>query len=304
VSISELDLNLLVVLDAVLSEGSVARAARRLHVTASAISNALARLRGSLGDPLVVRSGRGIVATPKAARLQPALARALRELDQLVPDDAFDPASTTRQFTLAIADTGQLVRLPDLAARLGREMPRARLRVVGIDTLLSSGGLPGTEVDVAIAALGEQPPGVHMTTLYHERTVLIARRNHPRAGARVSKAQLSALRHVDVEVAPGRGYRALPASYAQLGIPREVALVVPGFAAAAAVAAATDLVATVPTSLVDVLGRRLGVRAIATPVPPLDIAIKLAWHERTAHDPAMRAFRDLVTRSAASRPAG
>src|SRR5262249_49145516 len=152
VRLPQLDLNLLLVLDTVLTERSVARAARRLHVTPSAVSNALARLRGALADPLVARSGRGIVATPRAAELAPTLARALRELEQAVSGSAFDPASTTREFTLAIADAGQIVRLPDLARSFATEMPRARLRVVGIDTLLSTGGLGGSEVDVAIAA--------------------------------------------------------------------------------------------------------------------------------------------------------
>src|SRR5215470_13785517 len=139
--LEQLDLNLLLVLDTVLAERSVARAARRLHVTPSAVSNGLARLRAVLGDPLVARSGRGIVPTPRAAELAPALARALRDLGAAVSGPSVDPAATTRQLTLAIADVGQLVRLPRLAALVARELPRARLRVVGIDTLLSSGGL-------------------------------------------------------------------------------------------------------------------------------------------------------------------
>ncbi|HEX9295140.1 MAG TPA: LysR family transcriptional regulator [Polyangiaceae bacterium] len=296
-SISQLDLNLLVVLDTVLAERSVVRAARRLHVTPSAVSNALARLRAALDDPLVARSGRGIVPTPRAAELAPTLARALRELDQAVTGGGFDPASTTREFTLAIADSGQLVRVPRLALLLGKEMPRARLRVVGIDTLLSSGGLGGSEVDVAIAALPEKAPGIHMIPLYREHTVLVARRDHPRVGARISKAELASLRHVDVEVAPGKGYRDLPASYARLGIERDVALVVPSFTAAAAIVAATDFVATVPASLVKVLGERFGIRAFVAPVGRLTVKIKLAWHERTDHDPAMRKFREVILRA-------
>ncbi len=303
-SLSRLDLNLLVVLDTVLSERSVVRAARRLHVTPSAVSNALARLRGVLDDPLVARSGRGIVPTPRAAELAPSLARALQDLDQAIHGVAFDPSSTTREYTLAIADSGQLVRLPRIASLLNEEMPRARLRVVGIDTLLSSGGLGGTEVDVAIAALAESAPGVHTTPLYEEHTVLVVRRDHPRVGARISKADLASLRHVDVHVAPGRGYRDLPASYARLGIAREVALVVPSFTAAAAIVAATDLVATLPASLVEVLGERVGIRAVVAPVRGLTIELDLAWHERTEHDPAMRAFRDLITRAASGRSAG
>jgi DNA-binding transcriptional LysR family regulator len=297
VSLAQLDLNLLVVLDTVLAERSVVRAARRLHVTPSAVSNALARLRSTLGDPLVIRSGRGIVPTPRAAELAPALARALSEIDRAVQKTAFDPSATTRQFTLAAADAGQISRLPRLAQLVAKEMPHAQLRVVGIDTFLSSGGLAGTEVDVAVAALEDKAPGVHLAPLYDEHAVLVARRSHRRLAGRIGKAELAALQHVDVHVAPGRGFRELARSYARLGIERKVALVVPSFVAAAAVIAATDYVGTLPTSLVEVLGDRLGLRVLKTPAPRLTIGIKLAWHERTHDDPAMQAFRELIVRA-------
>jgi DNA-binding transcriptional LysR family regulator len=295
--LSQLDLNLLVVLEAVLTERSVARAARRLHVTPSAISNSLARLRHALGDPLVVRSGRGVVPTPRASTLVPALSRALGEIDRAIRSDVFDPASTTGQFTLAIADAGQIVQVPRLASSFARTMPQAKLRVVGIDTLLSSGGLAGTEVDVALAALEEKTPGVHTEPLYEEYSVLVARRGHALAGDAISKRQLGSLRHVDVQIAPGRGYRQLAATYAHLRVPRDVALVVPSFVAAAAIVAETDFVATLPESFVRRHGEAFGIRVLLPSAPRVTVAIKLAWHERTEHDPAMRAFRQLVASS-------
>src|SRR5262249_50047569 len=133
-------------LDTVLAERSVVRAARRLHVTPSAVSNGLARLRAALDDPLLVRSGRGVVPTPRAAALAPALGRALRELDQAIHGDRFDVGTTEREFTLAIADAGQVVKLPRMVAVFGERMPRARLRVLSIDTLFATGGLAGTEI--------------------------------------------------------------------------------------------------------------------------------------------------------------
>jgi DNA-binding transcriptional LysR family regulator len=179
-------------------------------------------------------------------------------------------------------------------------MPRAHLRVVSIDTLFSSGGLAGTEVDLAIG-VGEKGPGVHISPLYQEHTVLVARVGHPLARKKISKAVLATLRHVEVHVAPGRGSRPLARSYAELGIARDIAVVVPTFTAAAAVVAATDYVTSLPASLVEVLGPRLGVRRLATPLPPLAVTINLLWHERTHHDPAMRAFRDLVARSGGAK---
>jgi DNA-binding transcriptional LysR family regulator len=300
VSLSQVDLNLLVVLETVLAERSVARAARRLHVTPSAISNSLARLRQALGDPLVVRSGRGIVPTPRASALVPSLSRALGEIDRAIHGAAFDPASTTGVFTLAIADAGQIVQVPGLASSFAKTMPRATLRVVGIDTLLSSGGLAGPEVDVAVAALDDKTPGVHVQPLYEERSVLVGRRGHALAGAPVSKRQLGGLRHVDVHVAPGRGYRQLATEYARLGIPRDVALLVPSFVAAAAVVSETDFVATLPASLVQRFDEALGIGVLTPSAPRVAIAVKLAWHDRTEHDPAMKAFRELVANAVRS----
>ena len=292
-SLATLDLNLLLVLDTVLAERSVVSAARRLHVTPSAISNALARLRGALDDPLLIRSGRGVVPTPRAAALAPALARSLRDLDQAIHGDVFDRRTTDRELTLAIADVGQVVKLPRIVAALAEEMPRARLRVVSIDALVAAGGLAGTEIDVLIGA-GEKGPGIRARPLYQEEIVLVARAGHPTIRGRVTKTALGALRHVQVEIAPGRGNKQVAASYAALGVARNIAVVVPNYTAAAAVIAGTDLVASLPSSLLDVLGPRLALRRVATPFAPIGTAISLFWHERTEQDPAQRAFREVL----------
>lgn len=295
-NLSGIDLNLLLVLHTVLTDRSVARAARRLNVTASAVSNALARLRVALDDPLTLRSGRGVVPTPRAAALAPVLARALGELNEAVRGNDFDPAHSKREFTLAVADVGQLARLPRMAALLSKEMPHTQLRVVSIDTLHASGGLEGTLVDVAIG-VGERRPGIHAEPLYDEPIVLVARVGHPRAKRRVSKTVLATLRHVEVHVSPGKPSRPLAASYAALGITREIAVTVPTFTAAAAVVSATDLVASLPGTLLDVFGSRLGLRAVATPLRPLTTTINILWHERTDRDPGLRAFRALLKRA-------
>jgi DNA-binding transcriptional LysR family regulator len=303
VSLASLDLNLLLVLDTVLAEHSVLRAARRLHVTPSAVSNALARLRAALDDPLVTRSGRGIVPTPRALELAPVLSRAMRELDDAVNARAFDPAVSLRQITLAVGDAGQIALLPRLTALLAAEMPRTTLRVVGIDTLVAAGGLAGAEVDATIGA-GERGPGVQVAPLYEERLVLVARRDS--LPTTISKTRLASLRHVEVHVAAGRPNRDLANSYARIGIARDVAVIVPTFTAAAAVVSTTDLVATLPERAFERIAAGFDLQPIAAPVHPPNVAIRLAWHERTHHDPAMRAFRDLVQRAAPSpraRPA-
>jgi len=304
VSISSLDLNLLLVLHTVLREKSVAQAARRLHVTPSAVSNSLSKLRLALGDPLVTRRGRGIVPTPRAAELGPALARAIAELESVVDRGPFDASSCSRTFSLAMADAGQVAWLPSIASSLTKAMPHARLRVVGIDSLLSLGDLASAEIDlhVGVPARGA---GIHVERLHEEETVLVARKGNRACAGRLGRARLSALGHVRVELAPGRGFRdAFAAAYERAGIERSVLMTVPTFGAAAAVVAATELVTTLPRSLFAAHGARLGLLAIAGAVPRHAVPMALCWHDRTHADPAASAFRALVRsalRAAATR---
>ncbi|WP_223645299.1 LysR family transcriptional regulator [Corallococcus sp. EGB] len=297
ISISALDLNLLLVLHTVLTERSVVRAAEQLHVTPSAISNSLARLRSVLGDPLVTRKGRGIVPTPRALALAPAIARGLRELESGLHEAPFEPAQCKRTFTLAIADAGQVTWGPRIAARMILELPSARLSVVGIASLVALGDLASSQVDLHLGLAG-RGAGLHIEPLLDERTVLVAREGHPALGRRLSPRALGALRHVAVEMVPGKGFRDLIAvAYARAGIRREVAMTAPSFLTAASMVAATDLVATLPESLVAAQGTRLGVRSVNAPVPAHTVKLALCWHDRTHADPAARYFRELVRRA-------
>jgi DNA-binding transcriptional LysR family regulator len=299
VSLSPFDLNLLLVLDAVLTEGSVAKAANRLHVTPSAVSNALARLRQLLGDQLVTRKGRGIVPTPRALELAPVLAKGLRDLHDAVRASGFTPATTTRRFTIALSDVGQTVLLPRIVSLFLKEMPRARLRAVGIDSLALLGGLAGPEVDVVIGP--EEGGGdIHVEKLFEQNAVLICRDGHPALHKGSDSRSSSALRHVAIDMVPGQALRDLAgAAYARAGVTRDVAMTVPTFSAAAAIVASTDLVATVPASLFDAVGPLLHLRTLPAPIPPLPIVTNLCWHERTHADSAAAAFRNVVLRAVA-----
>ncbi|MDB4954935.1 MAG: Transcriptional regulator, LysR family [Myxococcales bacterium] len=290
-SIASIDLNLMLVLHVVLSEQNVARAADRLHVTPSAVSNALARLRDALGDPLVTRKGRGIVPTPRAAELAPILARTMHDLELALGARPFDPASCTRTFTLAVADVGQVVWVPRLASAIRRELPRAHLRIVGIDALISLGDLGSSEVDLHVGIPG-RGPGLHVDPLLEERNVLVARRRHAAAG-KLSRRALGELRHVRVEMVPGKRFGdPFAAAFAEANVPRQIVMTVPSFSAAADVVAATDLVTMLPSSLLAARGRSL--RALVTPLPAHTTKYAMSWHERTHADPAARAFRALV----------
>jgi DNA-binding transcriptional LysR family regulator len=302
VSITSFDLNLLRVLDAVLTEGSVARAARRLHVTPSAVSNALARLRVLIGDRLITKKGRGIVPTPRALELAPVLAKSLRDLQHAVHGGAFNPAITTRSFTIALSDANQLVLLPRIASLFSTVMPRARLRAISIDSIAQLGGLAGSEVDAVIGphAGGED---IHAELLIDQPTVLVCRRDHPIVSEPQSRDMMATLQHVAVEMAPGKTLRDMTdAAYTAAGVARHVAMTVPSFMCAAAVAAMTDFVATVPEPLYNAVGLTLRLRTIPPPIPPFSVPMNLCWHERTHTDLAAAGFRELVRRAVATAP--
>lgn len=280
-SITSFDLNLLLVLHTVLAEQHVGRAAEKLHVTPSAVSNSLARLRLELGDRLVVRKGRGIVPTPRAEELAPLLARAVRDIELVVDTTPFDARTSDRTFTLAIADVGQAVWVPAIAAELARGIPNAKLRIINIDALVSLGDLGSPELDLHV---GVAAPDMHSMRLVDEPNVLVARK-------RSRSVPLDRLRHVRVEMVPGRGFAdVFAAPFQRAGIAREIAVTVPSYATAAAIVRSSDLVTMLPASLVT--------KELRTIPLPFTHVTKLAmsWHDRTHFDAASRAFRELVAR--------
>jgi len=208
----------------------------------------------------------------------------------------FEMARGPPTFTRAMADVGQVAWLPRVATAMAREMPEARLPVVGIEAMVSLGDLPSSEVDLHIGVAAEGP-GIHAEAIFVERTVLVSRKGHPACTRRLSRQRLGQFQHVGVEMVPGRGARdPVAAAYARARTERIVAMTVPTFATPAAVAAATDLVATLPTSLLAAPEIRQELRAVHGPVP--DHAVTVSWcrHERTHADPAMAHFRALVRR--------
>lgn len=295
-NLSAIDLNLLHVLHVVLEEKSVARAAARLHVTSPAVSNALARLRERLGDPLLVRSGRGLVPTPRALELAPLLTRALADLELAIEGPRFDPQTATNELTLALTDADQLASLPAIAHAFAESLPRARLRVVSIDTLVASGGLAGSEVDVALGP-GGPGDGLHLAPIYEEEGVLVVRRDHPRVRRRLSRERFLAERHVDIHLALGQGgvgHRVAEDAFAKHGLSRDIALTVPSFATAAMVVASTDWITGMPRRLAEMLRRTIAIEIVDSPLPGFRFTMQMMWHERTHLDPAAAHLRELI----------
>jgi DNA-binding transcriptional LysR family regulator len=301
-NLSGVDLNLLLVLSVVLEEQSVTRAARRLHVTAPAVSNSLARLRGLLGDPLVVRSGRGLVPTPRGHELLPRLRGVMAELSSIVePGERFDPASATRTFSVACSDVEQVGFIPVLAARFAQRLPRCQLAVTSIDRLQALGGPERAEVDVVIAPQDAASPALFSALLYEDEAALVARRRHPRLRGPLTRARFNTLRHVDIRIALGErgiGNRAAEELLSSQGLVRDIAVTVPTFMSAIMLAAATDLVAGVPRRLACALQQSLPIAVHALPGRPLRFRMCAFWQRRTHDDAGSKYFRDLLLEAA------
>jgi DNA-binding transcriptional LysR family regulator len=293
VNLANVDLNLLVVLHAVLAERSATRAAKRLGVTQSAVSNALVRLRDLFGDALVVRHARGLTPTPHAEALAPRLAHLLGELGALMGSEApFDAASSTREFTLACADYYGMVVLPPLAEAFARRAPRARLRIITLEQLVSGGGL-AQEVDVHVGRPPTIPAGCHVTELFDERFVCITRQTGRRPSPKMGMKEYEAASHVRVRVLDAVR-DPIDMALEKRGVKRTIALTVPHFSLAPLVVLRLGYVATLSARLAHLYA---GFLPLAVRTPPIELTprpVQMLWHRRTDGDAGARFFRQLV----------
>jgi DNA-binding transcriptional LysR family regulator len=271
------DLNLLVLFEAVRAEGHVGRAALQLNLTPSAVSHGLKRLRHLLGDPLFLRTPKGVVPTARALELAGPIAEVLaRTQDVLAGSAGFVPATARRRFTLGAPDAISSVVLPPLLADLQQHAPGIDLNVRQLlpsramrggggywDTVLAD--LDQRTIDVALLPLPQVPARFSQRTLYTEQFVIAARRGH--AFARRPTAQrFCAAAHVVVSLV-GDPHGFVDRALAERGLARRVALTVPNFSMALALVAETDLLAALPSRLVARQAARYGLVAVPPPVP-------------------------------------
>ena len=300
-----LDLNLLAALDALLAEVSVTGAARRLGLSASAMSRTLARLRAATGDPLLVRAGRGLVPTPRAAELRDQVRQLNREVRAALSPQAgpLDLAVLERTFTLRAGEGFIDLFAAPLAAAIAEVAPGVRLRFApkpDKDALPLRDG----RIDLEIGVLGASAPEVRTRFLFHDGFIGAVRIGHPLLAGPITPERYAACRHV---VASRRGSFTGPVddALAALGLKREVVAVVPGFPTAMRVARDTDLVALLPRSGLarstgaDAAGK--GLVGFDLPVRTPTIAVSAMWHPRLDADPAHRWLRDTV--AAVCKPA-
>lgn len=286
------DLNLLITLDVLLTEGSVARAAQRLRLSPSAMSRALARLRETTGDPLLVRAGRGLVPTPRALALREQVSRLVQEAQAVLrPVQSLDMSQVARTFTLRASEEFVENLGPALLARIAREAPGVRLRFVNKTdndyVLLREGS-----VDVAIGVVDPgASPEVLTQALFRDRLVGVVRSGHPLSRGAVSAERFAQGQHVYVSRRGLDRGQVDDALHAQ-GLTRDISTIVAGFATAIALARDTDLIASVPERYT--ANQREGLFSFALPVSIPTFTVAMLWHPRLDADLAHRWLRSCL----------
>ena len=300
--LSERELRLFLVLDAVLEERSVTRAAARLGVTQSAVSHSLRELRARMGDPLLVRAGNELKPTPLAQALRPDLRLGLNALERLLTHEpSFDPATSTRTFSLATPDHPQFTVIPSFVARLRQVAPGVNIRIraigPGLPDELASGRL---DLVLAGAEMGhalDLDRDAMRTRVISEPFRCLLRRGHPALERELDLATYVALPHVLVSTGGG-DTGIVDDALAELGLQRRVAVTVPSFPAAAYIAASSDLVATLPLAVVE----KAAQLDVELRPPPLDLPranAYLWWHARFQKDPGHAWWRHVLVEALA-----
>ena len=286
------DLNLLVTLDVLLTEGSVARAARRLRLSPSAMSRALARLRETTGDPLLVRAGRGLVPTPRALELRDQASRLVQGAQAVLrPVEQPDLAQVERTFTIRSREGFVENFGLEIISRVAKEAHGIRLRFLqksDKDNAPLREGSVDLETGVAGADAG---PELRLQALFRDRFVGVVRKGHALSKGEITAARYVAGLHIGVarrisDKAP------VDEALERLGLERNIATFVSGFSTALALARHSDLIATVPERYTGNL--RAGMHSFTLPAPPPDITISLFWHPRLDADPVHRWLRGCV----------
>jgi DNA-binding transcriptional LysR family regulator len=289
---SKPDLNLLVTLDVLLAEGGVARAARRLRLSPSAMSRTLARLREATGDPLLVRAGRDLVPTPRAVELRERVRQLVEDGSAVLrPVEKLDLKQLDRTFTLRTSEGFVENFGPELIARVSAAAPGVRLCFVpkpDKDSTPLRDGIVHMETGVVEKTTA---PELRVQALFRDRYIGAVRKGHPLSKGRITPARYAAGQHICVS---RRGLETGPIDEAlkPFGLKRELVTIVGGFSTALALARASDLIASVPERHTGIL--RAGMHSFPLPMTTPEFTVSLLWHPRLDADPAHRWLRGLV----------
>lgn len=291
----DIDLNLLLVFDRMLAEKRVSAVAESLGLSQPAISNALARLRRAFGDELFLRTARGMEPTPFALQLAEPVAYAMGTLHgALNQQTVFDPATSTRSFTLAMTDIGEIYFAPVLMEVLSRAAPGVTISTVRNTAVNLRDAMEAGQVDIAIGLLPQLKASIFQRRLFKQRYVCLFSATHPLAAkSKLTLKDFSAAEHLLVKAA-GTGHGQVDELMAAQGIARHIRLTVPHFVAIGHILRSTPMIATVPERLAQSIAEPFGLVWRTHPVALPQIAINAFWHARFHRDPGNQWLRGVL----------
>ncbi|WP_423821709.1 LysR family transcriptional regulator [Salinisphaera sp. SPP-AMP-43] len=299
-NIRDVDLNLLVMLDALLRERSVTKAARAMNITQPAMSNALKRLRKLLGDPILVRTAGGMQPTARAEQLQRPVRNALAQMEAAIaPNRAFEPATAERLFTILITDYAASVLMPNVVAILETEAPHIALNILSASSDAID-QIERGEADFLVNQFGQLPANFHHQRLWRDRLACLIRQDHPAlitAGGELTLEAFLAQRHILI-TQTGIGLSRLDEALADRGLTREISILTRHYQLPRELVAKTDMIATLPARIARYQARHLGLAVLDPPVALADFQIGIAWGALDHHDPAHRWLRERIVRIA------
>jgi len=304
-SFQNLDLNLLRVFDAVMTEQNLTRAADRLAMTQPAVSNALKRLRDALNDDLVVRTAHGVRATPRAEELWPTIRRSLAALQAAVAPDSFDLSSVQTAFRLAMADSTAALFLPPLISAMEKEAPGMRIRMMPLTTREPRPMLINGEIDLAVGSFpgvldelstgqGQNASKIRHQRLYEGRYVCVMRKGHPLAASgELTLDGYCSAHHLQVSFS-GRAHGMADVVLAKIARERTTLLTVNQYFTAGRVIANSDLITILPYHLIAATGMSDALVWMDLPFSLPQMTVDMLWHERDMRNRAHQWLRERI----------
>jgi DNA-binding transcriptional LysR family regulator len=315
--VRHVDLNLLRLLDSLMTERSATRAGERLGISQSAVSHGLRRLRDLLDDPLFVRGPNGLEPTERMNQIAPKLKSGLTMLRESLSDPDFDPATSTRCFMIAAVSYVCATLIPHLIARIEQLAPHVEVKILGLPETLS-GPIKSRAIDLAIGSFEQLPQSLNAEILYEDRSVWVVNAGHPLAGSRPTLGELMAARQVVVNAAADMaGVRGriqsggvktrvavdLDEHFGMAEAHFEQGLVtVYDVRTALDIAATSPFAAMVPLRLAQSAVENMGLVMIEPPATPQPIPISMIWHRDLGDDPALIWLRDVIAATARALP--
>lgn len=291
-NLRNLDLNLLLVFDVIYAERSISKAAHRLNLSQPAVSNALARLRERLGDPLFERNSQGMSPTPRARALKEPIQQALDLLERgLRNDDNFDYGSSEREFVIAVEDYGETVILPRLVDWLAATAPNIRITIRPESSASLKEAMREGTVDLALDYFVLSSQGFVNTCVLTEILVTLARKDHPNIGDRLSLESYLEQRHVVISPR-GRVTPMIDLALSKRNLQRKISVVVPHFMSMPTMVKSSNMICTLPRRMAYHFADSFGLNVHTVPIHTPAFPVHLIWHESLDNDPGHRWLRN------------